>query len=61
MVFFYLNEGYNSGTAISGTTTFVGRTFANLGLVAGSYLYSIPNDTITVNIPGAVPESQALG
>jgi len=48
-------DGYVSGTALSGTTTFANQTFASLGLTPGSYTYRIPNDSVTVVIPGAVP------
>ncbi len=50
--------GYASNSAISSTASFAGATLASLGLDAGVYSYTAPNDTITVNIGqlGAVPE-----
>ncbi len=56
----YLPVGYISNSAIASTATFAGATMASLGLDAGVYSYTTPNDTITVNIGqaalGAVPE-----
>jgi hypothetical protein len=43
-------EGYVSGTSLNGTLTFESTTFADLGLVQGSYVWSLPNDTFTLNI-----------
>ncbi len=50
---------YVSGSALSGSTTFRRQTFVSLGLTPGSYVYRLPNDTVTVFIPGAsaVPET----
>ncbi|MEP3227257.1 MAG: PEPxxWA-CTERM sorting domain-containing protein [Parasphingorhabdus sp.] len=59
LTFIWLPVGYTSNTAIASTATFAGTTIANLGLDAGVYSYTTPNDTITVNIGqavGAVPE-----
>lgn len=58
--FITVPQGYVSGTALSGSTTFANQTFATLGLTAGSYQYAIPNDTVTVTIPGSVPEPASL-
>lgn len=52
----FVPAGYASGSAISGTATFLGQTFASLGLTAGRYGYTSRADTVTVNIGGAVPE-----
>lgn len=52
-----VGQGYVSGTSLSGTSTFANQTFASLGLTAGTYTYRIPNDVLTIVIPGAaVPE-----
>ena len=51
-------QGYVSGTALSGSTTFASSTFATLGLTAGTYTYRIANDSITVYVPE--PGSVAL-
>ena len=42
--------GYVSGTALSSTLTFLNTDFASLGMAPGSYLYTFPGDTITVNV-----------
>jgi len=59
--FVYVPELYVSGSALIGSTTFESSTFASLGLTAGTYNFSIPNDTIRLIVPGAVtgavPES----
>lgn len=58
--FITVPQGYVGGTALSGSTTFANQTFATLGLAAGTYRYAIPNDTVTVTIPGSVPEPASL-
>jgi hypothetical protein len=55
-------HGYVSGTSLSGSSTYVGQTFATLGLTQGTYLYtwgSGPSaDSLTVTIgTAAIPES----
>ena len=50
-----------SGTLLSGSSTYVGQTFASLGLTPGTYLYSWGSgstaDSLTVQIgPAAIPE-----
>ncbi len=52
----FVPVGYVSGSAISGTATFLNQTFATLGLTAGQYAYRSNADSVTVNIGGAVPE-----
>jgi len=49
-----VKQGY-SGTNLSGLMTFAGATFASLGLTAGSHVAYLPNDTVTFQIPAAVP------
>jgi len=59
-----LEGGYTSGDAISGTLTFSGATFASLGVDQGTYVYSLPNDTVTLQIGnpvGAVPLTRTRG
>lgn len=49
--------GYVSGTALSSTSTFSGQTFASLGLIPGSYVWTWSGDSVTLNIvpvPAAV-------
>ena len=56
-----VGSGFVSGSAISGGLVFAGQTFASMGLTAGSYLYTLPNDSVTLNIIGvAVPEPATL-
>ena len=53
--------GYVSGTALSSTLTFLGETFLSMGMTPGSYLYTFPGDTITVNVgPVSVPAPAGL-
>jgi hypothetical protein len=40
-------EGY-AGEALTGTLAFAGATFASLGIVPGEYVYTLPNDTVTL-------------
>ncbi|MGK7881769.1 MAG: PEP-CTERM sorting domain-containing protein [Crocosphaera sp.] len=46
-----------SGEFISGTSTYLNQTFATLGLTEGTYVYTYPNDTVTLNIIASEPES----
>jgi hypothetical protein len=54
-------SGYVSGASLSATSTFTGKTFASLGIVPGTYVWSwgagATADTLTLNI---VPEPIAL-
>lgn len=53
----YVPTGYVSGSPISATESFLGQTFASLGMTPGTYVYtSRAGDTVTVNIGSAVPE-----
>jgi hypothetical protein len=55
--------GYQSGDAIVSSMTFSGVTIAGLGMTAGTYNYSLPNDTIQLVIGGGgprVPEPASL-
>lgn len=52
-------SGYVSGGAISSGMVFGGTTIAALDLIPGTYLFTLPNDTITLNI-AAVPEPATL-
>ncbi len=53
-------ESYDSVFSLSGSIAWAGETFSSLGLVAGTYIFSIGNstasETITLTIPAAVPE-----
>jgi hypothetical protein len=55
-------HGYVSGTSLSGSSTYVGQTFATLGLTQGTYLYTWGSgptaDSLTIKIGSAsIPES----
>ena len=41
-------------TPLAGSMTFVGQTFASLGITPGTYTTNLPDDTITLII-GQVP------
>jgi hypothetical protein len=54
-------HGYVSGTSLLGSSTYVGQTFASLGLTPGTYLYTWGSgptaDSLTVKIgAAAIPE-----
>ncbi|WOI52921.1 hypothetical protein [Parvularcula sp. LCG005] len=51
---FFLAEGYASGSMMTGVTTFMGATFASLGLTPGTYTWLLPSDQINMTI-GSVP------
>lgn len=56
-------KGYTSGNLINGSAVFSGQTLSTLGLTPGTYLYNLPNDTVTVQIgaaPTAVPEPSSV-
>ena len=58
----FVPTAYVSGSAIGAQATWLGQTFASLGLTPGQYVFTAPNDTITVNIRpvgGPVPEPSA--
>ena len=57
--FLFLPQGYVSGTPINGSAVFTNNTLSGLGLTPGTYVYTLPNDTVSVLIgtaPAAVPE-----
>lgn len=47
-------DGYISGDPISGSLTFSSTTLTALGVTPGTYVWSLPNDSITLNV-GTVP------
>lgn len=57
-----LTSGYTSGTPISADMTLPGETIAGMTLIPGTYTFTIPNDTIVLNIAGTtgVPEPSTL-
>lgn len=52
----FVADNFVSGSAVTGTGSWTGTTLAALGLNQGTYVYRSVDDTITVNIGGAVPE-----
>lgn len=54
----FLPEGYGSGAPLSTSATWIGQSFASLGLTPGKYVYTSARDTFTINIGavGGVPE-----
>lgn len=52
--------GYVSGTALTARNVFANTTLAALNMVEGSYVYALPQDTLTVRVGpqavGSVPE-----
>ena len=54
--------GYISGNSINSGMVFNGATIAGFTMIPGTYLYSLPNDTITLNIGNVVvvPEPSTL-
>jgi len=57
-----IDTAYVSGSAITGGLVFAGASFASLGLTAGSYAYSLPEDKVTLIIGGRqeVPEPGSI-
>jgi hypothetical protein len=60
-------RNYVSGAPLADTSTYAGRTLADLGLIPGSYVYALGSglnpDTFTLNIgvaPVSVPEPTSL-
>ena len=45
----YAPSGF-AGGSLSGSTTFVGESFSTLGMTQGTYVNTLPNDTITLNV-----------
>lgn len=52
-------QGYTSGTSLSGTMTVHGSSpitsFASIGINEGTYVYTLPNDTVTVQFGSVSP------
>jgi hypothetical protein len=57
-----LTTGYTSGTPISADMTLPGETISAMTLIPGTYTFTVPNDTIILNIAGTtgVPEPSTL-
>jgi hypothetical protein len=56
-----IEDGYVSGALITGSMTFEAETFVSLGLTPGTYVASLPSDTVTLVIgPSQIPEPASL-
>ena len=55
----FLQDTYSSNDSIAGSMTFALASFSSLGLSAGTYTATLPNDTVTMNI-GPVPTPAPL-
>ena len=57
-----ISSSFISGSAVTGSLVFAGKNFSSLGLTPGNYLYSLPNDTVTLRIGSrsVVPEPGTL-
>ncbi|WP_309385450.1 PEP-CTERM sorting domain-containing protein [Cerasicoccus frondis] len=51
---FYVPGGFTGG-ALSGSAIYSSETIATTGLIPGSYTWTIPSDTITLNVVAASP------
>ena len=47
-------SGYTSGTSLNSTLVLRNQTFSSLGLRAGTYVWRLPNDTITLTVPDTI-------
>jgi hypothetical protein len=57
----FVPTGFISGGSISALDTWANSTIGGLGLTPGTYIFNLPNDTITVNIGGVgLPEPSSL-
>jgi hypothetical protein len=54
-----VTTGYTSGTPISADMVISGETIAGMTLIPGTYTFTVPNDTIILQIAGttSIPES----
>jgi hypothetical protein len=54
--FLTVPRDYISGGLLGeSSTTFSGQTFASLGITPGTYVWNLPDDTVTLNVVSAVP------
>lgn len=58
---FWGPPGFTSSTSFANTMTFTGKTIASMGLVPGTYVFTLTNgaasDSITIYIPNTAPAS----
>ncbi|MEM9268633.1 MAG: hypothetical protein AAGA78_06820 [Pseudomonadota bacterium] len=59
---FVLAQSYVSGSSLSSSLFFQGATINSLGLISGSYVWTLAGsgDTITLEVPAAVPLPPAV-
>lgn len=53
-------DGYISGSPIASGMVFGGTTIAGFTMIPGTYTYTLPSDTVTLNIGAPVPEPASL-
>lgn len=53
-------DGYSSGDAISSSMVFSGQSIAGMTFIPGTYTFTLPADTITLEIGNDVPEPASL-
>ncbi len=51
---------YVSGDPLSDSDTWLNTTISGLGLTPGTYIYTLPNDTLEVIVPATIPEPSTL-
>ena len=52
----FVPEGYDSGTLLDESiSTYAGQSFASLGITPGTYVWTLPEDTVTLNVVATVP------
>ncbi|WP_425098853.1 PEP-CTERM sorting domain-containing protein [Tropicibacter sp. S64] len=56
----YIEQGYTFGTIFTSNAFFQNRTLTDMDLIAGSYVFSLPFDTITVEVGTAPPAGVPL-
>ena len=59
----WLDKGYISESPIEFSSTYLGQTLDSLGLTIGTYNWTLPSDTVTMNIVGGtapVPEPATM-
>ena len=48
-------NGYLSGESLSASTVWSNATFSSLGITEGTYIWTLPNDTLTLHVGAPVP------
>jgi hypothetical protein len=56
----WTDRSYASGLPINSTAQWNNRTINSLGLTPGQYVYTLPADSLTINV-GEIPEPSSIG